>query len=39
MEAARADVVKAHAESQFLLQSVNAAELEARMANHDLASF
>ena len=39
MEAARADAVKAHAESQFLRQSVNAADLEARMANHDLASF
>jgi outer membrane protein TolC len=39
MEAARADVVKAHAESQFLQQSLSAVELEARLANHDLASF
>jgi len=39
MEAARADAVKAHAESQFLRQAVNAADIEARMANHDLASF
>lgn len=38
-EAARADVVKAHAETQFLQQSLNAAQLEARMANHDMASF
>ncbi|HZT69365.1 MAG TPA: TolC family protein [Terriglobia bacterium] len=38
-EVARADVVKAHAETQFLQQSLNAAQLEARMANHDLASF
>ncbi len=38
-EAARADVVKAEAETQFLRQAMNASELEARLANHDLASF
>lgn len=38
-EAARADLVKAQAESQFLQQALNGAELEARLANHDLASF
>lgn len=39
MEVARADVVKASAEVQFLRQAFNAAQLEARLANHDLASF
>ena len=39
MEAARADVVKASAEVQFLQQTLNSAQLEASLANHDLASF
>jgi outer membrane protein TolC len=38
-EAARADVVKASAETAFLEQSLNAAELDAQLANFDLASF
>ena len=38
-EAARADVVKAAAETNFLEQALNAAELEAQLANFDLASF
>jgi outer membrane protein TolC len=38
-EAARADVVKASAEVEFLRQTLNAALLEARLANHELASF
>lgn len=38
-EAAQADVVKAAAESALLQQSLQAAELEARLASHDLASF
>jgi outer membrane protein TolC len=38
-EAAQADVVKASAESAFLEQALNAAELDATSANHDLASF
>ena len=38
-EAARADVVKAAAESAFLQQALNAADLEAQLANHELASF
>lgn len=38
-EAARADVVKASAEVAMLLQSLKAAELEAQVASHDLASF
>jgi outer membrane protein len=38
-EAARADVVKASSETAFLEQSVNAAELEVQLANHELASF
>lgn len=38
-EAAQADVVKASAESAFLEQALNAAQLDAASANHDLASF
>lgn len=38
-EAARADVVKASAETAFLEQAVQAAGLQARMANQELASF
>ena len=38
-EAAQADVVKAAAEVAFLEQALNASELEARLAVHDLASF
>jgi len=38
-EAARADVVKASAEVAFLQQTLNGATLEARVANHELASF
>jgi outer membrane protein TolC len=38
-EAARADVVKASAEAASLEQSLNAAELDAQLANNDLASF
>jgi len=38
-EAARADVVKASAQVAFLQQARNAAELEAKLANQELASF
>ena len=38
-EAARADVVKAEAQTAFLVQSVTAADLDAELANHELASF
>ena len=38
-EAARADVAKASAQVAFLRQSLDAAELEAKIANHGLASF
>ncbi|MEP7271945.1 MAG: TolC family protein, partial [Acidobacteriota bacterium] len=38
-EAARADVVKASAQVAFLEQAVEAAELEAQLANQELASF
>ena len=38
-EAAEADVVKAAAQVAFLDQSQRAAELDAEMANHELASF
>jgi outer membrane protein len=38
-EAARADLVKASAQAAFFAQAAQAAELEARMANHELASF
>ncbi len=38
-EAARADVVKAQAEVAFLQQNLQAAELDAETANHDLASY
>jgi len=38
-EAAQADVVKASAEVAFLEQSLNAARLDASVANHDLASY
>ena len=38
-EAAQADVVKASSQVAVLEQGVKAAELEAQMANHDLASF
>lgn len=38
-EAARADFIKASAEAAFFEQAVNNAELEARLANHELASF
>jgi len=38
-EVAQADVVKAGAEAAFLEQALNAAELEEKLANHDLASF
>ena len=38
-EAAQADVVKAAGEVAFLEQTLQAAQLEARLANHDLASF
>ena len=38
-EAAKADLVKASAQAAFLRQSFNAAELEARTANMELASF
>lgn len=37
-EAAQADVVKAGADAAFQQQSVSSAELEARLANHDLAA-
>jgi outer membrane protein len=38
-EAAQADVVKASAQAAFLQQAVNAAGLEAQLANQELASF
>lgn len=38
-EAAQADVVKASAQAAFLEQAANAAELEAGLANQELASF
>lgn len=38
-EAAQADVVKASAQVAFLQQTLNAAELEAKLANQELASF
>ncbi len=38
-EAARADVVKAAAETALLEQSTSAADLEAEVASHELASF
>ncbi len=38
-EAAQADVVKASAQVAFLQQAANAAELEAKLANQELASF
>jgi outer membrane protein len=38
-EAAQADVVKAAAQSAFFEQTLRNAELEAQLANHDLASF
>jgi len=38
-EAARADVVKASAQTAFLRQALTAAELEATLANQELASF
>jgi len=38
-EAAQADVVKASAQVAFLQQARNAAELEAKLANQELASF
>jgi outer membrane protein len=38
-EAARADLVKASAQVAFLQQALNAAELEATLANQELASF
>ena len=38
-EAARADVVKASAQTAFLEQTVSIAELGAQTANHELASF
>ncbi|MGE0882052.1 MAG: TolC family protein [Blastocatellales bacterium] len=38
-ESARADVVKASAQSAFLQQALNGAEIEAKLANQDLAAF
>ena len=38
-EAAQADVVKAAAETAFLQQALQSAELEAQLAGHELASF
>jgi len=38
-EAAQADVVKAAAQTAFLEQSLNAAELDTQLANQELASF
>lgn len=38
-EAAQADVIKASAQVAFLQQAIQAAELAAQIANHDLASF
>ena len=38
-EASHADVVKASAQAAFLEQSLSAAQLDAEVANHDLASY
>jgi outer membrane protein len=38
-EVARADLIKASAQVAFFEQALNAAELEAKLANHELASF
>ncbi len=38
-EAAQADVIKASSDTAFQQQSVNNAELEAQLSNHDLASY
>ncbi len=38
-EVAQADLVKASSQVAFFEQAVNAAELEAKLANHELASF
>lgn len=38
-EAAQADMVKASAQAAFLEQAMNAAQLEAKLANQELASF
>ena len=38
-EAAQADLIKASAQVAFFEQAVNSAELEAKLANHELASF
>lgn len=38
-EAAQADVIKAQSEVALLEEAMNAAELDARLANHELASF
>jgi outer membrane protein TolC len=38
-EVARADLIKASAQVAFFEQAVNSAELDARLANHELASF
>jgi outer membrane protein len=38
-EVARADLIKASAQVAFFEQAVSAAELEAKLANHELASF
>lgn len=38
-EAAKADVVKAEAESAMLMQTLKAADLDAQIANHELASY
>jgi outer membrane protein len=38
-EAAQADLVKASAQAAFFEQAVSASELEAKLANHELASF
>jgi outer membrane protein TolC len=38
-EASRADVVKASSEVAFLEQNLNGAQLDAEIANHDLASY
>lgn len=38
-EVARADLVKASAQAAFLQQALNAAELESKLANQELASF
>jgi len=38
-EVARADLIKASAQVAFFEQAVNAAELDAKLANHELASF